>query len=278
MTDPLAFAPAHALSEDAEKPPLPENLRPFVADAMARLWEKPPNPGVRMRRRDPGRWSAEAPFADHDAWEALIADAFGTRSHSMVWTFLEQLRGVVGEYFDGKEWRPDEHALTAALNMVATAKPKTEVEAALVVQMVAIHTMMMRLASRALEFDSLNERDIQLSVKLGRTYAQQAEALAKLQGKVKLQEIRVTYERHEHRHFHDERHVHLQEGGGAEIGSQPEAPIRVGSGRLSTETHAGGAALLGPDPQRDALPGGGGEGTDTLPDARVRERRGRTAG
>jgi hypothetical protein len=246
MTDDeaLALAPAHAL--DPEKPRLSRQQRQRAQEAEERLWDRPIHPGVALAQRE-GRWEPESPWADEDeaAWHALVFDALGTRSQAVVSAFIANLQALVGEWHDGQRWRPDENALTAALSMVATAKPQNELEAALCAQMVAVHLLTMRVAGQALGNGYVEPRSAIMTAKLALTFARQSEALAKVQGRVRAQEITVRYERHEHRHFHDEKHVHVRDGGSGEIRDQAHEPC------LEAEKRP---ALPGPDAPRDPVP------------------------
>lgn len=81
------------MSEPDFKPPFNEADRPFVEKARARHRRRPPNPGVLMREEVDGLWRIEPPHRDREAWEVMVCEAFGTRSESAAWTFLDQLRG-----------------------------------------------------------------------------------------------------------------------------------------------------------------------------------------
>lgn len=213
---------------------MPENLRPWVDAARERAIARPASPGVTFTEKSEGRWRIDAPHDDREAWELMICEAFGTRSHSTMWTFLDQLRGMMGERHNGEQWVPDEFAVNAALNMVNAAKPQNELEAALVAQMVAVHFMTMKAAQQHGSSSMLDPRDAAMIARLARTYAGQIETLGKLQGKVKSQNINVTYERHDHvhHHVHDERHVHL-EGEGQENAAKGSDPHWLRALRLA---------------------------------------------
>lgn len=247
---------------------MPENLRPWVDAARERAIARPASPGVTFTEKSEGRWRIDAPHDDREAWELMICEAFGTRSHSTMWTFLDQLRGMMGERHNGEQWVPDEFAVNAALNMVNAAKPQNELEAALVAQMVAVHFMTMKAAQQHGSSSMLDPRDAAMIARLARTYAGQIETLGKLQGKVKSQNINVTYERHDHvhHHVHDERHVHLEGGGAGKRGQ--------GFGPTLAESLASGpsrASLSRAEAERFALPEARDTGEGPLPDPRVRQ-------
>ena len=251
------------------KPPMPEALRPFIDRARARHMKRPPNPGVAVEGSESFGWTLGPNHRDRDAWEVQIADAFGTRSASACQVFLDQLSGLcIGSY--GGHWEPNEQELNAALNMVSGIRPRNEVEAALAVQMVAAHMMMMKLSAQALRNPYGDPRTAALAGKLARTYAMQCETLAKLKGRAGKQKITVKYERHDHRHEH--KHLHAETGGeGPIFGGRPQEPsARVG--RVSPIEHEPGAALRSPDPARDALPMPGDERAGAVSPSRRRER------
>ena len=251
---------------------MPEMLAPHVADARKRHQARPASPGVVFEERKAGRWRIGSPHSDREAWEVMICDAFGTRSHSTMWMFLDQLRALMGERHDGEQWVPDEFAVNAALNIINAARPENEIQAALAAQMVAVHFLTMKAAQRQGFSEMVDHRNVAMVSKLARTYAMQAETLGRLQGKVKSQEITVRYEKHVHHHahthLHDERHVHVS-GGARENGGQGFGPIPVGP--LPIGAHAGGAALHGPDPLRVALSEASDPRPAPVPVARMRE-------
>lgn len=218
-----------------------------------------------------GGWRMTGPAGVTEEWEVAICAAFATRSQSLVWTFLDQLRLMMGDSHDGTRWVPDEFAINAAVAMVVAAQPQNEIQAALAAQMVAVHFLTMKVAQHHGRSNVMDPRDVGMVSKLARTYAMQAETLGKLQGKVKTQHITVSYERHEHHHthVHDERHVHLS-GGGPGNGGQGYGPAHVlPSGTVGD---AGSAPLYGPNAAGDTLSEAGDQGTGPLPVARLRER------
>ncbi len=216
-------------------------------------------------------WRMTGPGGVTEEWEVAICAAFATRSESLVWTFLDQFRALMGDSFDGTQWVPDEFAINAAVAMVVAAQPQNEIQTALVAQMVAMHFMTMKAAQHHGRSMVMDPRDVGMVSKLARTYAMQAETLGKLQGKVKTQHITVSYERHEHHHthVHDERHVHLSGGGPGNRGQgyEPDGPIP-----LRTDGDASSPALPGPHTRTDALSEAGDQGAGQMPAPRMRQR------
>lgn len=241
---------------------MPARLKAQAESAKVRHRERTSVPPVKSVKRA-GRWAPASPYAETDDWEALICEAFGTASQSTVTAFMQQLQRLVGEYHDGKRWRPDDYALTAALNVVASTQPRNEMEAALAAQMVAVHLLTMKASSQAMEEGYLSPLAAATVSRLARTSAQQAVALAKVQGKA-TQRIVVNYERHDHQHIHY--HHHRADRGGGDFVGQPLGP--------SCETgvqYERRPALPCPNAERVALSEAGAEGPSPVPVARLRQ-------
>ncbi len=275
---------SHEVDLPAEKPAMPELLRPFIDKARERHKRRPPGPGVQVEASERGGWTFAAPHRELEPWEVQICDAFGTRSESTYMTFLAQLAELCSQDSDGPlGWRPNEAELNTALNIINGARPRNEIEAALAVQMVAVHFMMMKLSARALRNIYGDSRTMAVAGKLARTYAMQVETMAKLKGRTGRQKITVKYERHDHRHEHKHLHTDTQ-GGGSDFGGQAPPSADLGRGRKrpgdAVIEHEQCPALPGPDPARDALPGCGDARTEPMQTPRrgqgLRRPQGRT--
>lgn len=207
---------------DRSKPEPPEQLKAAESKASARTFKRPVSPGI-MYEQVGEYFYPTAPHSDIGLWELQIFDAFGTRSRSIVLTFLAQLRRLVPEVsVEGvADRKPDETELNAALAMVADIQPRNVIEAALAAQMVAVHWLQMRLSAQAFNRFShtVVGQDAALAGKLARTFAMQLDTLAKLRGKhrVSRQTIRVRKELHQNVHYHDHR-------GDSGIDGQPHEP------------------------------------------------------
>ncbi len=204
------------------------------ARALAKAKARPASPGVMLEPCGEG-YELTAPHSDRDLWELQIADAFGTRSQSVIRSFTAQLQALGAQVWDAPNgtWKPDETELNAALAMVHEWQPRTMAEAALAAQMVVTHLLTMRLGAQALNRGGMViDRDAALTGKLARTYAQQIETFQALRGKRKVarQSIKVSKEQHIH--------VHYTRGVG-ESGSQPHD--------TRTSIPAQCAALPGPE-------------------------------
>ena len=206
--------------------------------------KRPLSPGVLLEPVDGGGHRMTSPHSDMHLWELQLADAFGTRSASVMLTFMGMLKLLIpdtgGQGLDHN--KPDETELNAALAMAADIQPRNVAEAALAAQMVAVHWMQMRLAAQALNRGySIHEREAALAGKLARTYVMQLQTLAQLRGgkKTARQSIKVSKETHHHQHIH----VHR---GDDEHHGQPQATGAPSVAKL--------AALPGPDTKGRVVP------------------------
>lgn len=211
------------------------------AEKRAKARPHPPNILLEPAGLDQERWTS--PHSDVDVWMLQLAEAFGTRSQSVISTFLNQIEALcAGKFWDdeAKQWRINEHEFSAVLAFVNSAKPRNEMEAALAAQMVAVHLLTMNVAARALKYDS-DTRTAVAAGKLARTFAVQIEALRSLRGgkRATRQSIKVSRETHHHQHIH----VHRGE---EENGGQPH-------GRHETVVDQC-TALPGPEPRRQTVP------------------------
>ena len=230
-----------------ELPDPPAYVKAEQAAALSRVKRRPLSPGVMLepRRGDQPGWDVTSPHKDHDLWELQLADAFGTRSLSVMETFMRDLKALTRQDWDtdARQWKANERELNAALAMVADHKPRNTAEAALLAQMVAVHWMQMRLSARALSGGALiYEKEAALAGKLARTYAMQLEALRSLRGgkRPTRQTIIVKKESSQHVHYH--RH-----GGAGESGGECHATDGAGQ-------PAAVPALPSPDEARRVVP------------------------
>jgi len=262
----------------ADKPPMPEIMKAYAAKAIARHQRRLLSPCVAVEVAKAGEpFIVASPHDDSAAWEAMICDALGTRSVITAQTFLYQLKELCSQHWHPSEvegeygqWCPDEGELNMVLNMIASIKPRNELEAAQAAQMVAVHLMTMRVAGQALSGGVVASQDAAIAGKLARTFVMQAEGLAKLRGRrpATRQTITVRQEKHVHTH----QHVHV-EGGAPGIRSQPHEATEPGSGG-----HGAHAPMLGQDASGNILSLCGDEGSNAMPKARRGTRLGRTDG
>ncbi|MGI8705063.1 MAG: hypothetical protein ACR2JJ_04605 [Sphingomicrobium sp.] len=210
---------------------MPDNLKPHVEKARARLKRRHANPGVEVAvERVTGAYTLSSPHGDHDAWEAMVFDAIGTRSTATATVFLTQLTELCSKAWhpdedegEGGEWYPDADELNMILNVVAGVKPRNEMQAALAAQMAAVHLMTMKASKAALEgWSIMDPRTAATAGKLARTFVMQMDALARAKGKRTTRQT-IKVEKHVHQH----QHVHVDRGAPGACG-QPHGTGRAG--------------------------------------------------
>jgi hypothetical protein len=184
--------------------PMPNLLESWAVEAKARMDRRPPPPGIMMERHGLDEFEPVSPHDNDEVWQLQIHDAFATRSPSVVRVFIEQLRQLCGQHWDDEDqgWRPSETELVAAVSFVNSIQPRSEPEAALAAQMLAVHLMTMRLSAQAL--NTGDTRTASVAGKLARTYAMQMDTLQRGRGKGRStrQHITVKHEKHVHTHQH----------------------------------------------------------------------------
>jgi hypothetical protein len=279
----------NALTEAAAAalPTFPANMRDAVDAARERHKARPAAVGTRVYAdpKAPEGWFLDSPYRELDAWEVMICESFGTRSHSVMWTFLNQLVGLCEQTWRpekkgdaGGRWMPDELQLNFIINLLNSEKPDTPLQAAILAQMAANHMMQMRLGEGTLGNSGwIDPARVMASAKLANAFANQADAYLKLRGRVTKQELTISYERHVHVHHH--KHAHLHQTPPVE-GEQdfserphdltgPDNTVRKTSG-----SHEGGAALLSENTPGFVVPMPGHAGqAQVLPPRRSKSRR-----
>lgn len=247
---------------DEEKPPMPENLEPILARAEKRMPARILNPGVAVEVEKPSSYAYRivSPHSDGQAWFTMVMDAIGTGSASVADAFLYQLSELCAQRWhpaqaEGEvpERCPDERELNMALAMVASQKPRNEMEAALAASMVAVHLLTMKTAAAALAPYTIDVRTAATAGKLARTFAILTEAMAKQKGRrTARQSIKVSHEKHIHQHHHQ--HIHVDQGS-ADFGGQPHVSGDSGVQKYGrTAQPAGCPALRSEDPAGNVLP------------------------
>ncbi|MFN0219526.1 MAG: hypothetical protein ACKVP4_12020 [Hyphomicrobium sp.] len=154
---------------------------------------------------------------DHSGWLARLQDIFGTRGTDFAVSQLNRLM-VLCQDTDGKI---DSTKLNGLLAMIEGAEPATEVQAALAVQLAMTHAAVQSVLLRAVRVDQIPQFDSasNSAVKLLRTFAMQAEVLAKLQRGGE-QVVKV---------------VHVHSGGQAIVGNVVQQRAGEGGGVTSEE-------------------------------------------
>ncbi|WP_293968093.1 hypothetical protein [Sphingomonas sp.] len=233
----------------------PEDIRRAGAAARVRTGKRRPSLGLAIDVTEEG-YALGPPHDDQDGWEAMLCDLFGTGSVVTATYHLGQLAQMCRTELHEQTGQnvPSHAELLAALNMVAGFRPRNEAQCAVAVGAVAMHLMMMRLATDTLSTMQIRHPDAALSAKLGRTVAMQVQTLSGLQGKTSQQRIIVKQERHDHRH----QHIHI-EGGSAKINDQPHGPSSLpidtanGTRCDAVGQPSGCAALSGKGSKRKAV-------------------------
>jgi len=155
----------------------PLSTKPAVPCSSAEAHRPPVR--VRLRRRSSQHAIPIPRDAQQREWWDRLKKAFGTASSEFVWASLQQLIGAARLPCDGIS----EVAVNAALAMVEGAKPRSEIECALVMQMACAHTAAMAVLSRLGGAHGGGRNVAMMSTaasKLMRTYAMQAETLRRL--------------------------------------------------------------------------------------------------
>lgn len=218
----------------ARPEPRPE-LAAWKATARKRADARPFPPDIMLEPAgmDEEHWTP--PHSDDELWRLQLADAFGTRSMSVIWVFVDQLSALLGKNIwdeDAHQWRINEHEFSAALAIINGLRPRNELEAAHAAQMVAVHILTMKVTARAIRY----EYDLKTAAaagKLAQVFTNQRQAFEHLRkpNRTAKQSIRVTKETHHHQHMHWHREGDESDGRPQE----PRAATIEGSSTLPGE-------------------------------------------
>jgi hypothetical protein len=186
--------------------PFPEGLPALADEARSRIAARSCPPRIRIEKKEAG-WEFSCPYGDEHGsdWFVLLADAFGTRHHSVVEHFLNRLIKLLpdGEWNDeGRFWYPDENALNTALAVISSMRPENEGQAAHAAQLVALDLSHAKLAEHINRSSYADPRAIAILAKTTRAYGDGLSRLAKLQGKIQPRVVNQTIEVHKHEHVH----------------------------------------------------------------------------
>jgi hypothetical protein len=248
-------------SKPSDRPgPSPRMMARF-AEAKLRNAARLERPALEYKLKEATNLQTEI---TRDVAETLF-DAFGTTSKDFVDAELNRLSG---SHAAGQR-HASQKDLNAALAAIDGTRPENEMAAMLASQMAATHSLAMDMIGRARRATMLEQMQAHgaLATKLLRTFTAQTEALAKIKRGGE-QTVRVE-------------HVHVYQGGQAIVGAVSN---RKGEGGGVDEKEnqaygtldpraiavAPGAALLGPNEIRDALPETRGERQEALPPPRRR--------
>lgn len=260
----------------ADRPEPDEKQERHLTAAKERVGEKRRDtsrsrfPAVKVGYLGPSSVMVAAPHSDDTGWSAQIADSLGT-GDGRVAEFLQVTAGAavqtakVENQSDADRYADETEQLLA---FTADGTPTNPVEAALLLQMAAVHRASMSMAGRALRTD---RRDVEadytrLMNQTARTFAAQAEALHKLRTGGKQQvEVRYVYVDARTQTVVNGAHG---AGGGVENIQQPQTP-----GGAVGYAPAPGLPMWGADAGGDALSVASYPGQAPLPDARRKEPR-----
>jgi hypothetical protein len=233
------------------------------------------NPGVALRTDEAGQCVDWGPLykGDDDFWLLQLADAFGTVSGKVIESFVDQLIELSGGQ------HPDQTTVNAAISIIGSYKPKSEGEAMLAAQMVAVHILTMKAAGYANSASRsyIPEREARLVFRGARTFAEQTDTMARLKGRKGEQHIHVHYE--DRRQIVDgDVHVHrgvrdfgpsTRDANGAGVG-KPAHALPPPEPQILTP-------LRGEDADGHTVPGTEGEGATPVQAPRLRTGIRRTA-
>ena len=224
--------------------PLPEpsaRESTAIAKATANVQARAPRLAAKVVRKDSGQTHSGPNYSDINGWSARLLDAFGTSSVDFVQAELGRMAMAVGATGSDAEQK-----INAALAVLDGIRPRDEVEAMLVAQMVVTHAVAMDYLTRTQKAELIQAAEFtsNFACKLLRAFAAQTEALGKLRRGGE-QVVKVE-------------HVHVHAGGQAVVG----AVTGIGGLKKSDEQaraliSAGdppSPALRGPDKEREALP------------------------
>ena len=224
--------------------PLPEpsaRETKAVAKAIANVEARAPRLAAKVVRKDSGEIRSGPSYSDMNGWSARLLDAFGTSSVDFVQAELGRMAMAVGATGSDAEQK-----INAALAVLDGLRPRDEVEAMLVAQMVVTHAVAMDYLTRTKKAELIQAAEFtsNFACKLLRAFAAQTEALAKLRRGGE-QTVRVE-------------HVHVHPGAQAIVGTVTGVG---GVGKsddqaqaLTSAAHPSRAALRGPDAEREPLP------------------------
>jgi hypothetical protein len=211
-------------------------------EALKRYDDRPLPVCAKLKNSDGRKWNSSFDGDDQDelVGRLRIHAAFGSMSQP----FIDTMMGELLTIWDGTGGI-SEKSYNAALAVIEGARPQNELEAMLVVQMIAANEAALRATAMVGKCDWFPQSMGfgNLANKFMRTFTAQAEALAKIR---RGGEQVVKY-------------VHVHEGGQAVVAGTINQTR--GCGNVETDeqpygagTASPGAALPGPDPARDGVP------------------------
>ena len=248
---------------NARKRKLPIGMQALGDAALDEMYLRPAAPRILIEKAKDDGWAFGCPYEpgkdckNLNRWEALLFQAFGTRSSGVMNHFLSVFTKLVGNGVwdeERKAWMPRQDDFDAILCMVHSLAPENEAQAAYAAQLCALHLSAMKLGETC-SHSYADERTRAVMNKTVRAYGDGLERMARLQGKLQPRAVNQTIEVRYYDH-RDQRSIHIA-GGAGQIGGQPHG--------------ADGGALIPrpalPSPQSGgaAVPVPSGEGKAGLP-------------
>lgn len=224
--------------------PLPEpsaRETKAVAKAIANVEARAPRLAAKVVRKASGQINSGPSYSDTNGWSARLLDAFGTSSVDFVQAELGRIAMAVGATGSDAEQK-----INAALAVLDGLRPRDEVEAMLVAQMVVTHAVAMDYLTRTKKAELMHAAEFtsNFACKLLRAFAAQTEALGKLRRGGE-QVVKVE-------------HVHVHAGGQAVVGAVTGVGgLKKSDGQaqaLISASDPSSPALRSPDAQRQPLP------------------------
>jgi hypothetical protein len=210
------------MAKKADKPRLPNHLRPLAEKATTRHKRRSVPPHILIEGQEGGPLAFASPYAkeDQDDWEALLFQAFGTRSIPVMRYFVGTLARLVASEWDerGSKWRPAQDELDAVIAMVNSMEPRNEAQAAYAAQLCALHLSALRLAKHTTTHYA-DPRTVAVLNKTVRAFGDGLLNLERLQGKGRTVKQSIKSESHKHVH----QHIHYHRGD-ADNGGKPCEP------------------------------------------------------
>jgi hypothetical protein len=234
---------------------LPKQQRTAIIEMTAAFREKPKPLEMKLSRTEAGGYNVDRAEGNSATYHALkLGDTFATTS---LYFPNDKLNELVNHFRSHNNRGATELDLNSALAFINGARPQNEVEATLAVQMVATNAAAMKALAMVGKAEWVDNVQMygNLAIKLLRTFAMQAEALAKLQ---RGGEQTV-------------KHVHVDNRGGQAIVT--DTVVTGGqNGKDAEQSYAArdistSAALPGPDPLGNGVPVPSCEGEAAMQDA-----------
>lgn len=251
----------HADQKDRPPPSAEDRARGEEAKAWFLSKPDPSPPKLHIHQTADGITQIGPSCDDLEGWSCRWAKALGTHSKPLIDAFIRHALAQTGH---SPVAEPNQLSSEAreAVAFIASLEPKSEIEAALALQMWSVHCATMKMSGHlrnATMRDALSDYSRMMN-QTARTFASQVEALSKMRTGGKQQvEVRYVY-------VDARTQTVVNEGGGGGVPfGNPEQPHAPGTARLP---FAPGLPVWGEDAGGVAVPVAGHPGAEAMPDAR----------